>query len=63
MEVIGLDYPDHIATAVKFRGNISGDAILVEGVKYIICDPTFIGANIGQCMPGYRGIEPDIIEF
>lgn len=44
-------YPGHLATAIAFGENIKGDFIRIDGVKYIVCDPTYIGASIGMTMP------------
>lgn len=55
-DLVGLDvaliyYPGHLATAVCFNDDVSGDAIIVNGRKFIVCDPTFIGAPVGAQMP------------
>lgn len=55
-ELLGLDvalvnYPNHLATAVRFKGDVKGDYILINGAKYLVCDPTYINANIGLTMP------------
>ncbi len=47
LDVIGLDYPGHIATAVKFNSKILGDTVSFQGNRYTICDPTYINADIG----------------
>jgi len=60
-EVIGLQYPDHVATAVKFQGQIKGDAVAYQGKKFVICDPTYINADIGMCMPQFRNVQPQVI--
>jgi hypothetical protein len=52
LDVVLLYYPGHLATAVCFSQEIKGDYVLVESRKYIICDPTYIGAPIGATMPG-----------
>ena len=62
LEVIGLDYPGHIATAVKID-NVPGDYVIVNGEKYIICDPTYINANIGMSMPRYKNVKPEIVQI
>lgn len=62
-KVVGLNYPGHIATAVKFFEDISGEYIIFKGEKYFICDPTFINAKVGQCMPKYKNIDPQIISL
>ena len=35
LEVILLDYPSHIATAVCFNENITGDYFDINGKKYV----------------------------
>ena len=62
LDVVLLDYPNHIASAVRFKGEVRGDHLLLkDGGKYLICDPTYIGAPIGQCMEQYRTVSPGII--
>ena len=45
-------YPGHLACAVNFSQPVSGDYIMVNGTKYVVCDPTYIGASVGHTMPG-----------
>jgi hypothetical protein len=61
LEVVGLDYPGHISTAVRFRGDVQGDAVQVGGERFVICDPTYINADAGMCMPQFKRVEPSII--
>ncbi|MBU4445318.1 hypothetical protein KJ656_09580, partial [bacterium] len=61
--VIGLNYPGHIATAVRFNSNITGDYITYNEKKYLVCDPTYINADIGQCMPRFKFADPEIIDI
>ena len=63
LDVIGLDYPAHIATAVKFTDNIPGDAVIYQGKKYLICDPTYTNADAGVCMPNLKSVEPKVIHI
>ncbi len=64
LDVIGLDYPDHIATAVNLSSTkIQGTYITYNNKQYLLCDPTFIGASIGMCMPNYQNVQPGIITF
>lgn len=51
LEVVLLYYPGHLATAVHFHQDIRGDYLLLDGSKFIICDPTYIGAPVGATMP------------
>ncbi len=61
LEVIGLDYPGHIATAVSFSQPFPGDSIDHNGKQYVICDPTYINADIGMSMPMYKNVNPRLI--
>ena len=64
--LLGLDvhlvqYPGHECTAVNFTtSQMNGDGYMYKGKAFYICDPTFIGASIGQCMPGYRNVKPTV---
>lgn len=51
LDVILVYYPGHLATAVAFNAPIEGDYINLNGKRYTICDPTYIGAPIGVTMP------------
>lgn len=61
LEVVLLDYPEHLATAVCFTEDVEGDWLNVDGKKYIVCDPTYIGADIGMSMPSMREISPKVV--
>ncbi len=61
LPVIGLDYPGHIATAVSFNGNVTGDAVQYQDRRYVICDPTYINADIGMTMPQFKDTPPELI--
>lgn len=64
--LIGLDvhliyFPGHECTAVCFNTDeVRGTGYRYDGRTYMICDPTYIGADIGMCMPQYRDVEPSI---
>lgn len=62
LKVVGLDYPGHIATAVRFASNVKGDAISYKGDRFVICDPTYINADIGMAMPQFKTTAPGIID-
>lgn len=63
LDVIGLDYPNHIATAVNFNSEIKGTNFTYKNKKYVICDPTYLDADVGMVMPGYENQESNIIEI
>ena len=54
--VIGVKYKDHMATALYIP--IVGDSVKAGRRKFVIADPTYINANIGQSMPRYKSIIP-----
>lgn len=47
-----LYYPGHLAAAVQFKDQVNGDYILYQNKKYVVCDPTYIGAPVGRTMKG-----------
>ena len=63
LDVLGLDYPGHISTAVKFNDEIPGDFVIFEEDKFLVCDPTYINANLGMTMPKFKEVEPKIIDL
>lgn len=55
-DLLGLDvvlvyYPGHLATAVCFGEDVPGDYIMLSGRRFVVCDPTYIGAGVGMTMP------------
>lgn len=65
-ELLGLDillvyYPGHLSTAVLFDEPVNGDYLVVGAKKYIICDPTYIGAPIGMNMPKMKNQKANVI--
>lgn len=63
LDVVLVEYPNHMATAVRFNDNVGGDYIMVSGEKYIICDPTYMGASIGQTMPQFRTVAGKVLRY
>lgn len=63
LEVVGLDFPGHVATAVHFNERVPGDAVLYKNKRYVVADPTYINASAGMTMPEYRGKNPTVILF
>jgi len=61
LDVILVYYPGHLATAVAFTDNVKGDYIGLEGRRFIVCDPTYIGAPVGQTMPGMDNAKSKVI--
>ena len=63
LNVIGLDYPGHISTAVHFQNELRGERVLYNSTNFLICDPTYINANIGMVMPKFKEVKPKIIDL
>jgi len=63
LPIIGLDYPGHIATAVKFKGFSGGAKVKYNGSRYTICDPTYINADVGIAMPQFKDVKPAMISI
>jgi hypothetical protein len=54
LDVVGLKFADHLATAVAFHSKVSGDSFVFNNKRYTIADPTYINANVGMTMPQYK---------
>lgn len=64
LDVVLLDYQDHIATAVHFHDpSVEGDFYMLNGKKYIVCDPTYFGAPVGESMANYKNVKAKLIEL
>ncbi len=55
-DILGLDciliyYPGHLAAAVAFTEEVAGDYIMLDNKKFVVTDPTYIGAPVGATMP------------
>ena len=56
IDVVGVKYNDHMATALYVP--LKGDTVRVNMKKYVIADPTYINASIGQGMSKYKSLQP-----
>ena len=63
LDVVLLHYPNHLATAVRFNEDVEGDFLVIDDQKYIICDPTYLGANIGREMSSCKNKKPRVIKI
>jgi hypothetical protein len=64
LDVVLLDYPGHVATAVAFSDNQPhGYYFNCDDTIYTICDPTYINADAGECMPDYIHTPAQIIHI
>ena len=63
LDVVLLHYPNHLATAVSFGEEIAGDYLMLDDRKYLVCDPTYIGAHIGNAMPQFKQTAAKVIRI
>jgi len=57
IDVIGVKYKDHMATGLNIP--LQGDSVKFAQHRFVIADPTYIDANIGQSMPQYKFKSPE----
>ncbi len=67
-DLLGLDvvlfrYQGHVSCGVHLPADVKGDSFTFEGKRYVMCDPTYIGAPIGATMTKYRGVQPEIVKL
>lgn len=59
IKTIGLVYPGHMTTAVALKNIKPGYATTdYQGDRFVIADPTYIGATVGMAMPSYVNLKP-----
>lgn len=61
LPVVFLEYPGHMAAAVKFSQPPPGDQVVVSGETFTVCDPTYIGARLGMAMPQFKAVAPKVV--
>lgn len=57
ISVIGVKYKDHMTTALHVP--MQGDSVKRGSRRFVIADPTYINASVGQSMPKYKPIRPE----
>jgi hypothetical protein len=59
IKVVGVLYPGHMTTAVELK-HVSDtfSTVTYQGSRWVIADPTYIGASVGMAMPSYRKLQP-----
>lgn len=61
LNVVLVYYPGHLATAVHFSTEVPGDYLKLNGKRFTVCDPTYIGAPVGATMPDMNNVEAKVI--
>ena len=57
INVVGIKYKDHMAIGLNIP--MQGDSVHFGVHRYLIADPTYVDANIGQSMPKYKLRKPE----
>ena len=63
LDVVLLNYPNHLATAVRFDGDVQGDYMIINGSRYVVCDPTYIGSHVGEAMPSFKNTKAKVVRL
>ena len=61
LKCILIYYPGQLASAVCFNQQVKGDYISLNGSKFVVCDPTYIGAPVGLTMPNMDNESANVI--
>ncbi len=61
LDVVLVYYPGHLAAAVRFNQHVEGDYIHLDDERFVICDPTYIGAPVGETMSGMDNGEAKVL--
>ena len=61
LEVVGLNYPGHVAAAVHLKQPVAGERVVFNGKGFVVTDPTYVNAVAGMVMPGYEDMKPGVI--
>jgi hypothetical protein len=63
LDIIGIEYDDHISTAIAFNEALKGDYYKLNNTKYYSADPTYINSVVGQIMKGYKKKKAKLIKL
>ena len=60
IKAVGLLYPGHMTTAIALK-QVRADyaSVVYQDNRYVIADPTYIGAAVGMPMPFYAKLKPN----
>lgn len=61
-DVVMLNFPNHVATAVDMGTEVNGAYLTYKGKRYTVADPTYINAVAGMVMPEFKNVSPEIEE-
>jgi hypothetical protein len=61
IDAVLLEYPGHMSTAIALPMEVRGNYLIIEGKRYLLCDPTYIGSHIGEVPEKYQSVNPKVI--
>lgn len=61
LDCIGLEFPNHVNTAVYIPGNTNGVMVSMDDKQFTVCDPTYRNAPPGYLADEYKKTSPRII--
>ena len=61
LKVVLVYYPGHLSMAINFKEDVKGDAFIVDGQRFVVCDPTYIGSRVGQTADVFNNAEASVI--
>lgn len=60
LDTIMLEYPGHVSAGVRFNEDVKGDYIILDGIEYMLCDPSFVKSCVGNANPKYKNMTANI---
>lgn len=60
LDTIMLEYPGHVSAGVRFNEDVKGDYIILDGIEYMLCDPSFVNSCAGNANPKYKNMTANI---
>lgn len=63
LEVVLVHWEGHLGTAVHFTDEVEGDYFTIDGKRFVVCDPTYIGAPVGMSMPQFKNAKAKIVRL
>jgi len=61
LKVLFIYYPGHTALAVCITdADVKGAYVVKDGMHFVICDPSYIGSDVGEEMPNVKELEKTV---
>ncbi len=58
-----LFYAGHVAVAIEAPAGYAGTVLLHQDKAYIICDPSYKGAPMGEVVPANKSLHPTVVSY